>query len=79
MTKLLTYLESQLAQTPLELLARVASELAVEKATARPEMATSVVWKEIIDLSHDFHSGLVDLFFDQNKALRELTIHYGLF
>jgi hypothetical protein len=51
---------------------------ALERMTG-PEMATSVVWEEIRELSHDFHSGLLDLFFGQNGALRELTIHYGLF
>jgi len=35
MTKLLTYLESELAQTPLELLARASLELTSQRATAR--------------------------------------------
>jgi len=104
-TQLLTYLEVQLARTPLELLARAASEVGASRATVRklfdsydrflgildnsekrealarmtgPGMAASV-WEEIRDASHDFHCGLLELFFDANSTLSDLTIQYGLF
>jgi len=43
------------------------------------EMAFSPVWNEIRGLSHDFHSGLLDLFFGADQELRDLTIQYGVF
>jgi len=43
------------------------------------EMATSSVWNEIRDFSHDFHSGLIELFFGNDQDLRELAVQYGVF
>lgn len=105
-TKLLAYMEGELARTPLELLSRAALRPAIEKATARklfdsydrflgvlddPDkrarletltptaMSSSALWEEIRDSSHDFHSGLLDVFFGLDNDLRELTTQYGLF
>jgi predicted nucleotidyltransferase len=104
--ELLLYMERELGQTPLELLARAASRPAVEGTTARKlfdsydgflsilddadqrrqledmtleGMATSGVWKEIRNLSRNFHTGLVELFFDQDQGLGELSTQYGVF
>ena len=105
-TKLLAYMENELSQTPLELLARAVQRPAIPIATAsklfnsydrflsvlddeekrkrleqmtESEMATSPVWNEIRDFSHDFHSGLIELFFGEDEALRELAMQYGVF
>lgn len=43
------------------------------------EMATSGVWREIREMSHDFDAGLIALFFGNDKDLRELTTQYGVF
>jgi len=42
-------------------------------------MSSSALWEEIRDSSHDFHSGLLDVFFGLDNDLRELTTQYGLF
>jgi hypothetical protein len=105
-TKLLAYMENELSQTPLELLARAVQRPAIPIATASKlfnsydrflsilddeekrkrleqmtegEMATSPVWNEIRDFSHDFHSGLIELFFGDDEGLRELAMQYGVF
>ena len=44
-----------------------------------PEMATSEIWNEIREISHNFHSGLLALFFEDDEELRNLTTQYGVF
>jgi hypothetical protein len=44
-----------------------------------PEMATSAIWNEIREISHNFHSGLLELFFGDDEELRNLTTQYGVF
>ena len=105
-TKLLTYLEDELRQTPLDLLARAALRPSIASATGRKlfdsydrflgvldneekrdelenlkelEIDTSVVWKEIRELSRSFQSGLTDLFFGKDEELSEISIQYGVF
>lgn len=105
-TKLLQYMENQLEQTPLELLAQAAQRSAIPPATAaklfdsydrflsvlddeekrkrlkqmkESEMSTSALWNEVRDFSHDFHSGLIELFFGDDEGLRELVMQYGVF
>ena len=104
-SRLLTYLQKELVQTPLELLARAASRPSIGTATKRkpfdsydaflslldgekrhelermtePEMSASPVWKEVRDMSHEFSSGIVELFFGADEKLRELTTEYGVF
>jgi hypothetical protein len=43
------------------------------------EMAHSTVWKEIRDMSHQFQSGLNELFYGPDEQLRQLMISYGVF
>jgi hypothetical protein len=43
------------------------------------QMATSSVWKEIREMSHQFQSGLDDLFYGPDEQLKELMIRYGVF
>jgi len=42
-------------------------------------MSASPVWKEVRDMSHEFSSGIVELFFGADEKLRELTTEYGVF
>jgi predicted nucleotidyltransferase len=105
-SKLLAYMEAELAKCPLDLLAAAASRPAIESATAKKlfdnydrflavldsdakrdelsslivtQTASSVVWREIRELSRGFHEGMVDLFFGKDEELRALTMEYGLF
>jgi len=39
----------------------------------------SVVWQEIREMSHQFQSGLNELFYGEDEALKELMISYGVF
>jgi predicted nucleotidyltransferase len=105
-TKLLTYLEEQLRQTPLDVLATAALRPTVDVNTRRKlfdsydhflavlddsekrselqdlkedQIQTSKVWKEIRDLSAMFHSGLVELFFGNDRELCDITVQYGVF
>jgi hypothetical protein len=105
-SKLLLYLENQLKQTPLMLLARAVSRPALDKSTGRKlfasynqflslldnedkrkhlahlmpdQMDTSPVWREIRETSHDFQTGLKELFFGVDEELRTLTTEYAVF
>lgn len=105
-TKILTYLEDELRQTPLDLLARAARRTAIETPTKvklfdsynrfldvlddgekrgelenlkESDIETSVVWKEISELSRGFHSGLLELFFGKDKELCDISTQYGVF
>ena len=49
------------------------------ESLTQAEMSSSAVWEEIRDSSHEFHSGLLDVFFGLDNGLRELTTQYGLF
>ena len=42
-------------------------------------ITTSVVWKEVSDLSRSFHSGLIELFFGKDKELWDISTQYGVF
>ena len=105
-SKLLTYLESQLTQVPLELLAQAASRPKIDKSTAKklfdsynqflaalddrdkreeleslrePQLSTSKAWQEIRQISRDFHSALLDLFFGEDAELKRLSVEYAVF
>jgi hypothetical protein len=43
------------------------------------QIKSSGVWKEISELSRTFHSGLVELFFGNDKELMDISIQYGVF
>ncbi|HLH19093.1 MAG TPA: hypothetical protein VKX45_17865 [Bryobacteraceae bacterium] len=43
------------------------------------DMSDSVVWREVRDMSHTFHEGLVELFFGNDSELSKLTKEYGVF
>jgi hypothetical protein len=43
------------------------------------DMATSPVWQEIRNMSHQFQSGLNELFYGSDERLRDLMISYGVF
>jgi predicted nucleotidyltransferase len=49
------------------------------KTLGEDQMTTSPVWQEIRGLSHDFHNGLIELFFGKDAALRELSVQYAVF
>ena len=105
-TKLLTYIEDELHQTPLDILAQGALRQAIDPDTGlklfnsydrflnilddpgkrveledlkEPQIGTSVVWKEISDLSRTFQAGLIELFFGNDKELCDITTQYGVF
>ena len=43
------------------------------------DIGSSPVWKRVREMSQDFNDGLRDLFFGNDKELRDLTIEYGVF
>jgi hypothetical protein len=51
---------------------------ALERMT-EPELSSSEIWREIHEISHDFHSGLVELFFGNDEEFRTLITQYGVF
>jgi hypothetical protein len=44
-----------------------------------PDLRELRVWKEIQQVSHPFHEGLVSLFLKEDQKLAELTMEYGIF
>jgi predicted nucleotidyltransferase len=46
---------------------------------SQDEMANSVVWQEIREMSRQFQSGLNELFYGQDESLKNLMISYGVF
>ena len=44
-----------------------------------PDLRTSSVWREVQEVSHPFHEGLVSLFLRDDPGLSELTMEYGVF
>ena len=104
--RLIAYVESQLVETPLQLLARAAARPAVSPTAAKnlfdsydgflqllndpaarddlvklktKQLASSAVWSTVRDLGRGFQSGLTELFFGEDKELKELMIEYGVF
>jgi hypothetical protein len=48
-------------------------------ALRQDEMANSAVWQEIRELSHQFQSGLNELFYGEDDPLKQMMISYGVF
>ena len=43
------------------------------------EMASSGVWRQIREMSHQFQAGLTELFYYSDEELKQLIISYGVF
>lgn len=49
------------------------------KARTHEYLRDSMAWNEVRDVSRPFHEGLVALFLNDDKELKELTMKYGVF
>jgi predicted nucleotidyltransferase len=49
------------------------------EAMTQGQMSTSPVWAEIREFSREFQTGLMSLFFGEDKEIRSLTEEYGVF
>jgi len=51
----------------------------LESARTHEDLRTSAAWNEVRAVSNPFHDGLVALFLEEDKRLRDLTMKYGVF
>lgn len=43
------------------------------------EMATSDVWRQLREVSHEFQNGLTELFYGEDEELNRLIVSFGVF
>ena len=51
----------------------------LEGVRGHPDLRRSSVWREVQQVSHPFHEGLVSLFLKDDQKLTQLTMEYGVF